>query len=103
MRYTIRDLRRTMPWRPVWHAELVEVGGLILLVAFPSAVWGAVQVRRDDALLLHMYLYALAGAAVAFGMGYMAGYGLLGLVFAPIGALLAVADAILRIFEWFHC
>ena len=60
------------------------------------------MVRRDESRLLHLYVYVLAGGAIAFAAGLMADYGLFALVFVPVGVLAALADSFFRIFDWFH-
>jgi hypothetical protein len=47
-----------------------------------------------------MYVYAVSASVLAFGLGWVGGFGLLGLIFAPVGALVAVLDSLFRILEW---
>ena len=68
-------------------------GYIALLVGLSIVVWSAFRVRRSDALNLHVYVYAFGGAVLAFGVRWVSGFGLLALIFSPIGALLAVLDA----------
>ena len=76
------------------------VGSVILLVSFPLAFLGAVLVRRDDAERWHMWLYMVATGFVAFGIGWVSGFGLLGLIFFPMGVLVAWADTYFKILYW---
>ncbi len=71
----------------------------MLAIGLPAAIWCAWRVRREDAEVWHVWLYGLAGGVTAVGIAWAAGYGLVGIVFFPVGVVLAVADAVFRIFD----
>ena len=75
------------------------MGGLILLLSIPAAIWTGFRVRRDDALVWHSLAHAVVVGIVAIGIAWTAGYGLVGLVFFPVGFLVGLADAYFKIAE----
>ena len=79
------------------------MGGLILVLSIPAALWTGFRVRREDALVWHSLAHAVAVGVVAVGVAWIAGYGPLGLVFFPVGFVLGLADAYFKIADllWF--
>lgn len=78
------------------------MGGLILGLSVPIAIWTGFRVRKEDALAWHAWAHAAALGVVAVGLGWIAGYGVVGLIFFPVGALVGAADAYFKIFDWLH-
>jgi hypothetical protein len=75
------------------------MGGVILGVSIPLAIWTAFRVRKDDAEIRHGWAHAGAVGVVAIGVGWSAGYGLVGLIFFPVGVLVGLADAYFKVFD----
>ena len=76
------------------------MGALILALSLPVAIGTGIRVRQEDALAWHAWVHAAAVGFVAFGMRWLAGYGLVGLIFFPIGVLVGLADAYFKLFDW---
>jgi hypothetical protein len=73
------------------------MGVLFLAVGVPLAVRWAFLVRRDGALMRDAYLYAGFCALVASGIGWVSGFGAVGFIFAPFGAIVGLLDALFHI------
>ena len=79
------------------------MGVLLLALSIPAAIWTGFRVRREDALVWHSLAHAAAAGVVASGLAWVAGFGLVGLIFFPVGFVLGLADAYFKIAEllWF--
>jgi len=72
-----------------------------LAVTGAAAVWWGIRVRREDARMLDAYVYAGLWSLLAFWIGWVAGYGAFAVVFAPVGAVVGLADAFFKILNLF--